>query len=48
MADRVSFGEVVARQSNKGMKRTVKKRHTLCKEEEQRVRHFSPAAYPRC
>ena len=45
MADRVSFGEVVARQSNKCMELTGLKRHTLCKEEEQRVCRFSPAAH---
>ena len=31
MADRVSFGGVVARQSNNRMQRTSQKRHALCR-----------------
>ena len=31
---------------NYWMELTGKNRHTLCKEEEQRVRRFSPAAHP--
>ena len=32
---------------NNGMKLTGQKRHSLCKDEEQRERRFRPAAYPR-
>jgi hypothetical protein len=33
---------------NQGMELTGLKRHTLCKNEEQRVRRFSPAAHAQC
>jgi hypothetical protein len=41
-------GRDAVQASNKRMERTVLKRHTLCKNEEQRVCRFSPAAHSRC